>query len=82
MEEIELCFFFTGTDVMPSDKLNESENKGVEIGEAFVIDCTDANNPVSNNIVILEWDLSCILMKEVSSPRERHSLLLPEVEKA
>ena len=74
IEQIELCFFFTETDVMPSDSLNESENKGVEIGEAFVIDRTDDNNPVSNNIVILEWDLSCILMKEVSSPRERQVL--------
>ena len=65
IEVIELCFFFTETDIMPSESLLFSENRGVEVGESFKIDY-----PVSDRVLLLDWDFNCILMKEISSPKE------------
>jgi hypothetical protein len=65
IEDIELCFFFTETDITPSESLLPSENRGVEVGESFLIE-----DPVSDRVLLLEWDFNCILMKEISSPKE------------
>ena len=67
---IELCFFSAETAFPYPQALLLSDNRIVSVGELFVIDFTDSNNPMSSNIVLLEWDLNCILMKEISSPKE------------
>ncbi|VEU45319.1 unnamed protein product [Pseudo-nitzschia multistriata] len=74
MEEVVLCFYFTETDILPSESLLSSENRVVEVGESFVIDVTDDSNPISNRVILLEWDFNCTLMKEVFSPKEKEVL--------
>ena len=60
---IELCFFSAETAFPSPQALLLSDNRIVSVGELSVIDFTDNN-------VLLEWDLNCILMKEISSPKE------------
>ena len=61
---IELCFFSAETAFPSPQALLLSDNRIVSVGELSVIDFTDSSNPMSCNVVLLEWDLNCILMKE------------------
>ena len=67
---IELCFFSAETAFPSPQALLLSDNRIVSVGELFVIDFTDSSNPMSSNAVLLEWYLNCILMKDISSPKE------------
>ena len=67
---IELCFFSAEIAFPSPQALLLSDNRIVSVGELFVIDYTDSSNSMSSNVVLLEWDLNCILMKEMSSLKE------------